>query len=287
MFTALDVTASDPVRGFVPAHNGTKMDFWGETVVSEQPQHDGQPSEEGDLFEDIRRFLSEQSGDDIYEDFRAAFQGARGFVNRELRDMEEYGRMVRTLERLLEDEFPDTFSAPLRARLAEMLYIYGLAHYSLLQQSTGDEGEEAAEAEEAETARPLVIYDLWFPQDVAIEQAQDGYYLHLSDGRIDLSLYLGSEPNERGALVDLVDHWGYAAANTPPGESMPPPGERITPVLTVELDYGGSEMVDAEDHVDILFLDNNGEPIVRMHARSGELRTIVDELQNVGHDDSI
>ncbi len=258
----------------------------GETTVSEQPEHEGQSNEE-DLFEDIRRFLSEQSGDDIYEDFRAAFQGARGFVNRELRDMEEYSRMVRTLERLLEDEFPGTFSAPLRSRLAETLYIYGLAHYSLLQQSTGDDEEESTDEEDSETARPLVIYDLWFPQDVAIEQAQDGYYLHLSDGRIDLSLYLGADPNERGALVDLVDHWGYAAANTPPGESVPPPGERITPVLTVELDYGGSEMVDAEDHVDILFLDNNGEPIVRMHARSNELRTIVDELQNVGRDGAL
>ncbi len=255
--------------------------------MSEQPEHEGQPNDEEDLFEDIRRFLGEQSGDDIYEDFRAAFQGARTFVNRELREMEEYSRMVRTLERLLEDEFPGTFSAPLRSRLAEMLYVYGLAHYSLLQQSTGDEDEETEEDEDQEAARPLVIYDLWFPQDVAIEQAQDGYYLHLSDGRIDLSLYLGSEPNERGALVDLVDHWGYAAANTPPGESAPPPSERITPVLTVELDYGGSEMVDAEDHVDILFLDNNGEPIVRMHARSGELRTIVDELQNVGRDGAI
>jgi len=255
--------------------------------VSEHPEHENQSNEE-DLFEDIRRFLGEQSGEDIYEDFRAAFQGARGFVNRELRDMEEYGRMVRTLERLIEDEFPGTFSAPLRSRLAETLYIYGLAHYSLLQQQGGLEGEEAAdEDDDSDTARPLVIYDLWFPQDVAIEQAQDGVYLHLSDGRIDLSLYLGSEPNERGALVDLADHWGYAAANTPPGETTQQGGERITPVLTVELDYGGSEMVDAEDHIDILFLDNNGEPIVRMHARANELRAIVDELQNLGHDESI
>ena len=104
--------------------------------MSEHPEHENQSNEE-DLFEDIRRFLGEQSGEDIYEDFRAAFQGARGFVNRELREMEEYGRMVRTLERLLEDEFPGTFSAPFRSRLAETLYIYGLAHYSLLQQQKG------------------------------------------------------------------------------------------------------------------------------------------------------
>jgi hypothetical protein len=259
----------------------------GDTPVAEQPQPENQPNEEEDLFEDIRRFLGEQSGDDIYEDFRAAFQGARGFVNRELRSMEEYGRMIRTLERLLEDEFPGTFTGPLRSRLAEALYIYGLAHYSLLQQQGDtDDEEEGEDREEHETARPLVIYDLWFPQDIAIEGAQDGYYLHLSDGRIDLSLYLGSEPNERGALVDLVDHWGYAATNSPPGEP-PNSGERITPVLTVELDYGGSELVDAEDHVDILFLDHNGEPIVRMHARAAELRAIVDELQNIGRGEEL
>ncbi|MCZ2095593.1 MAG: hypothetical protein LC121_04865, partial [Anaerolineae bacterium] len=52
--------------------------------------------------------------------------------------------------------------------------------------------------------------------------------------------------------------------NSPPGEP-PNSGERITPVLTVELDYGGSELVDAEDHVDVLFLDHNGGHVV--HAR--------------------
>lgn len=254
------------------------------STVAEEPGYHDPSGEEEELFEDIRRFLAEQSGDEIYEDIRAAFQGARGFVNRELRNMEEYSRMVRTLERLIEDEFPGAFNAATRARLAEMLYTYGLAHYSLLQQQFGAEagGEEAGEEEE-EVTRPLVIYDLWFPQDIAIEHAEDGYYLHLSDGRIDLSLYLGAEPNERGALTDLVDHWGYAASNTPPGETAPG-GERITPVLTVELDYGGSELVDADDHVDILFLDHNGEPIVRMHARSGELRSIIDELQTIEHD---
>src|SRR5690606_25687085 len=130
-------------------------------------------------------------------------------------------RMVRTLERLLEDEFPGTFTGALRSKLAETLYIYGLAHYSLLHQQDGDvtSEDDADERGDHDTSRPLVIYDLWFPQDIAIENASDGYYLHLSDGRIDLSLYLGSEPNERGALVDLVDHWGYAASHTPPGEA--------------------------------------------------------------------
>lgn len=249
--------------------------------MSEEPEFRDHPGEEEDLFEDIRRFLAEQAGDEIYEDIRAAFQGARGFINRELRNMEEYGRMIRTLERLVEDEFPGMFSGPLRTRLAETLYAYGLAHYSLLQQQGVPEVQAGPhEDDEDERNRPLIIYDLWFPQDVAIEHAEDGYYLHLSDGRIDFSLYLGSEPNERGALVDLVDHWGYAASNTPPGEPQPP-GDRITPVLTVELDYGGSELVDAGDHVDILFFDHTGEPIVRMHARSTELRTIVDELQTI------
>ncbi|HLI50160.1 MAG TPA: hypothetical protein VKU87_00105 [Thermomicrobiaceae bacterium] len=251
--------------------------------MSEPPQPSG---EEGDLFDDIRSFLAEQAGDGIYDDIRAAFQGARGFINRELRSMDEYGRMIRTLERLIEDEFPREFDPKLRNRLAETLYTYGLAHYSLLQQpGEADSGEAAeGETEDEDVNRPLVIYDLWFPQDIALEHADDGFYLHLSDGRIDLSLYLGEEPNERGALVDLVDHWGYAATNTPPGERVTS-GERITPVLTVELDYSGSEMVDADDHVDILFLDHNGEPIVRMHARSTDLRSIIDELQTIDQGD--
>ena len=252
--------------------------------MANQPEYQEHGDGEEDLFEDIRRFLAEQSGDELYEDFRAAFQGAAAFVNRELRPMDEYARMIRTLERLLEDEFPSTFSPSLRTRLAETLYIYGLAHYSLLQQQVEPEVEPEQEEEETEderTARPLIIYDLWFPQDVAVEQAQDGYYLHLSDGRIDLSLYLGGEPNERGALVDIVDHWGYAAANTAATAESGPPIDRITPVLTVELDYSGSELVNADDHVDILFLDNDGEPIVRMHARTDELRAIVDELQTI------
>ena len=255
-----------------------------EINVANQPEYQEHGDGEEDLFEDIRRFLAEQSGDELYEDFRAAFQGAAAFVNRELRPMDEYARMIRTLERLLEDEFPSTFSPSLRTRLAETLYIYGLAHYSLLQQQVEPEVEPEQEEEETEderTARPLIIYDLWFPQDVAVEQAQDGYYLHLSDGRIDLSLYLGGEPNERGALVDIVDHWGYAAANTAATADSGPPIDRITPVLTVELDYSGSELVNADDHVDILFLDNDGEPIVRMHARTDELRAIVDELQTI------
>ncbi|MDI3339803.1 MAG: hypothetical protein QJR03_04650 [Sphaerobacter sp.] len=255
--------------------------------MSEEPGYREHSEDDEDLFEDIRRFLAEQAGDEVYEDIRAAFQGARSFINRELRSMEEYARMIRTLERLVEEEFPGEFSGPVRARLAEMLYAYGLAHYSLLQQQGPIEVEVEPEPEEESAAnRPLVIYDLWFPQDIAIEHAEDGYYLHLSDGRIDLSLYLGADPNERGALVDLVDHWGYASANTPPGEYQPP-GERITPVLTVELDYEGSELVDADDHVDILFFDHNGEPIVRMHARAGELRAIIDELQTIGNDGAL
>ena len=273
-------------RSDVPRHRSAaaRRDIGGKLTVSENVEQNDHSADEDELFEDIRRFLSEQAGDEIYEDIRAAFQGARSFVNRELRNMEEYSRMIRTLERLIEDDFPGAFSANLRSRLADTLYIYGLAHYSLLQQQPGSESaeEEAEESEEA-TSRPLVIYDLWFPQDVAVEHAQDGYYLHLSDGRIDLSLYLGTDPNERGALVDLVDHWGYAASNTPPGESSQH-GERITPVLTVELDYSGSELVGADDHVDVLFFDHNGEPIVRMHARASELRLIVDEIQTFEHD---
>lgn len=257
--------------------------------MADHPEHEhhDNDNEEQDLFEDIRSFLASQAGDEIYEDIRAAYQGARGFVNRELRQMEEYHRMVRALELLLEEEFSGMLNPHLRSRMAEVLYAYGLAHYSLLQHPLESEEAEPGKEEPDEAAtgsRPLVIYDLWFPQDVAIEQAQDGYYMHLSDGRIDLTLYLGTGPNERSALLDLVDHWGYAAASdNPPGN--PQPGEeRITPILTIELDYAGSELIDADDHVDIIFFDNKNEPIVRMHARAGELRMIIDEMQAVEQD---
>jgi hypothetical protein len=241
------------------------------------------------LFEAIQRFLAEQSGDTIDSDLRAAFREARRFVQRELRGRPEYERMLRSLERLLEDEFPGLFTAPVRSHLAETLYLYGLAHFSLLQgQGSGSlspsEPLADSEGEERETeARPLVIYDLWFPQDIALEHAEDGYYLHVSDGRIDLALYLGAEPNERGALSDLLGHLRYALTHAPPGEPAHQ-RDRITPVLTVELDYSGSELIEANDHVDILFLDPEGEPIVRMHARSTELRLIVDEIQAIGRD---
>jgi hypothetical protein len=256
--------------------------------MSENPERDQHNDEEGDLFEDIRSFLNAQAGDEIYEDIRAAYQGAQGFVNRELRPMEEYNRMLRALEMLLEEEFSGMLNPHLRGRMAEVLYTYGLAHYSLLQHPAGSEESEPdiseGEDEEAGGSRPLVIYDLWFPQDIAIERAQDGYYMHLSDGRIDLTLYLGTSANERSALVDLVDHWGYAAAaNNPPGV-VQPESDRITPMLTIELDYAGSELVDADDHVDVIFFDDKNEPIVRMHARAAELRMIVDELQSLEQD---
>ncbi len=255
--------------------------------MSEHPERDHQHDEEGDLFEDIRSFLNSQSGDEIYEDIRAAYQGARTFVDRELRQMEEYNRMLRALERLLEEEFSGMLNPHLRGRMAEVLYNYGLAHYSLLQHPV--ESEEAEPDKGDETGgtggtRPLVIYDLWFPQDIAIERAQDGYYMHLSDGRIDLTLYLGTSANERNTLVDLVDHWGYAAAAESPAASIDPGSDRIMPVLTIELDYSGSELIDADDHVDIIFFDSRSEPLVRMHARAAELRMIVDELQALEQD---
>ena len=58
-------------------------------------------------------------------------------------------------------------------------------------------------------------------------------------------------------------------------------------MLTIELDYSGSELVDAHDHVDVLFFDDEGEPIVRMHARASDLRAIVDEMQAAERDDSL
>lgn len=259
--------------------------------MAEEPIRDGQPTED-DLFEAIQRFLAEQTGDELDADLRAAYDGARRFVQQQLQGRPELARLLLALERLIESEFPGLFTAPVRSRLAEMLYTYGIAHLLLLQGQripalpiTPEPYSEAEDEEEDDggEARPLVIYDLWFPHDVALEQAEDGYYLHVSDGRIDLALYLGEEPNERGALTDLLNHLRYARAHTPPGEPLAE-SDRITPVLTVELDYSGSELVEANDHVDILFLDPDGEPIVRMHARAAELQLIVEELQATGPD---
>jgi len=256
--------------------------------VAEQPIRDQfQPDDE--LFEAIQRFLREQSSDTIDAELRRALQEARRYIDRELRDRPEFERMLQALERVVEDEFPGAFTAPVRARLAELLYRYGLAHFWLVHGrelpewlAPVDETEEEGPAP-AEEPRPLVIYDIWFPQDIALEHADDGYYLHISDGRIDLSLYLGEEPNERGALTDLLGHYRHALTHAPHGEPAEP-SDRLTPVLTVELDYSGSELVEANDHVDVLFLDPHGEPIVRMHARAAELRLILEELQAIGRD---
>lgn len=260
--------------------------------MSENPEREPHNDDEVDLFEEIRSYLNQQSGDEIYEDIRAAYQGAQGFVKRELLEMEEYKRMLRALEKLLEEEFSGMINPNLRGRMAEVLYTYGLAHYSLLQHPAEEDEDDSSseepnkESRDGSGSRPLIIYDLWFPQDIAIERAQDGYYMHLSDGRIDLTLYLGTSANERSALVDLVDHWGYAAAADAPPGSVQPGNDRITPMLTIELDYAGSELIDAEDHVDIIFFDEKSEPLVRMHARAAELRMIVDELQALEQDSS-
>jgi hypothetical protein len=259
-------------------------------TVSENPERNMHNEDDGDLFEEIRSFLNQQSGDEIYEDIRAAYQGAQGFVKRELLEMEEYQRMLRALEKLLEEEFSGMINPNVRGRMAEVLYTYGLAHYSLLQHPADEEATPTEpstdESRENGGSRPLIIYDLWFPQDIAIERAQDGYYMHLSDGRIDLTLYLGTSANQRSALVDLVDHWGYAAASDRPPGGIQPGTDRITPMLTIELDYAGSELIDADDHVDIIFFDEKSEPLVRMHARAAELRMIVDELQALEQDSS-
>jgi len=240
-------------------------------------------SGEEKLFDDIREFLSTQSVDRIYDDLAKAYAFASAFVERELRGIDEWERMMRGLEKLVDDIFGAEMEGEQRVKMAEALYLYGLAHYSLMQQAgIGDDGAESGDDEE-DSAKPLVIYDVWFPGDIAIERADDGLYLHISDGRIDISLYLGTAPNERGALVDLVDHWGYAASNIGPIEREVDAGG-TTPMLTIEIDYGGSELVDAHDHVDVLFFDDEGEPLVRMHARASDLRAIVDELQSAERD---
>jgi len=249
--------------------------------MSAPDERHGHSSGEEKLFDDIREFLTEQSADRIYEDLSEAYAFASQFVDRELRDIDEFGRMLRALEKLVDDIFGATEDPAKRAKMAEILYIYGLAHYSLMQQVFGSSSDAKSDDDDDddETSRPLVIYDVWFPSDIAIERAQDGLYLHISDGRIDISLYLGESTHERGALVDLVDHWEYATANTGPIDREADLTDSV-PLLTIELDYSGSELVDAHDHVDILFFDDEGEPVVRMHARATDLRAIVDELQS-------
>lgn len=237
----------------------------------------GPAGNEDDLFDDIREFLSEQSGDRIYEELSRAYQLAEAFANRELSGRSEYARMLRAIERLVDDAMEEPISPEFRAKLAEVLYFYGLAHYSLLQH-VADESVEGEKERGSDAARPLVIYDVWFPNEVALERSDDGCYLHISDGRLDVSLYLGDTPNSRGALVDIVDHWGYAASNTEPTDDLPSLASSI-PLLTIELDYAGSEIVDASDHVDVLLFDDQGEPVVRIHARAGDLRAMVDEMQ--------
>jgi hypothetical protein len=246
---------------------------------SERPEQN--PDDE--LFDEIREFLAEQSGDQVYEELSRAYRLARSFAERELAGTSDYARMLRGIERLLEDILVDKPDTELRESLPEMLYLYGLAHYSILQQISDDLGTGADDDE----ARPLVVYDIWFPDHIGIESTDDGYFLHVGDGRIDVSLFLGSTPNERGALVELVDHWEYAAANTQPTPGGPDLSESV-PMMAIEMDYAGSELVDAGDHVDILLFDHRGEPLVRIHARDSDLRAIVDEIQAiVPPDDSL
>jgi hypothetical protein len=250
--------------------------------MSAPDDRSGQSSEE-QLFDDIREFLSAQSVDRIYDDLAQAYAYASAFVDRELRGIDEFDRMLRGLEKLVDDVFGGELAPEMRSKLAEVLYLYGLAHYSLMQQVGLTETDDTEDAKDEDAARPLVIYDVWFPTDIAIERAQDGLYLHVSDGRVDISVFLGMSPNERGALVDLVDHWGYAASNIGPMERDADIGGTV-PMLTIEIDYAGSELVDAHDHVDVLFFDHEGEPLVRMHARATDLRAIVDELQAAERD---
>jgi hypothetical protein len=250
----------------------------------EPPEGAGGPGSEEQLFDDIREFLQMQSGDRVYDELARAYNTASMFVERELRGLDEYGRMLRGLEKLVVEQLGDLVPEDQRERVAEVLYLYGLAHYTILQQaSVGMSEAGVPDLPDDDSAQPLVIYDIWFPSDIAIERAQDGLYLHVSDGRIDLSVFLGGSPNERGALVDLVDHWGYAASNTGPSERDTDLSGTV-PMLTIEIDYNGSELVDAHDHVDVLFFDDSGEPVVRMHARTSELRGIIDELQSAERD---
>lgn len=235
---------------------------------------------EESLFDEITEFLAEQSGDRIYEELTTAYALADTFAERELRGRIEYARMLRGIERLIDDGFGDEISQPLRGRLAEFLYLYGLAHYTLLQQSIEESEKQEAETA-ARTARPLTIYDVWFPSDIALERGDDGFYLHISDGRVDVTIFLGMTPNERGALVDFVDHWEYATANTQTTPGSGPDLASSVPLLAIEMDYAGSDLINAEDHVDVLLFDDQGEPVIRIHAKDSDLRAMVDEMQAI------
>ena len=252
-----------------------------------EPTERPEPHADDELFDDIREYLAEQSGDQVYEELSAAYRLARNFAQRELVGRPEYTRMLRGIDKLLDDVLGDRSDAALMLEtLAEVVYLYGLAHYSILQQLSDDIDDDAEDGDER-TARPLVVYDIWFPDNIGIESTDDGYFLHVGDGRIDVSIFLGTLPNERGALVELVDHWEYATANTQAIPRGPDLTESV-PMMAIEMDYAGSELVDAGDHVDILLFDHRGEPLVRIHARDSDLRAIVDEIQAiVPPDDSL
>jgi len=244
-----------------------------------EPEERPESHADDDLFDDIREYLAEQSGDQVYEELSDAYRMARDFAQRELMGRAEYTRMLRGIDKLLDDVLGDRSEEALKETLAEVVYLYGLAHYSILQQLS-DEIDEVGDEDDEQTARPLVVYDIWFPDNIGIESTDDGYFLHVGDGRIDVSIFLGTLPNERGALVDLVDHWEYATANTHATPRGPDLGESV-PMMAIEMDYAGSELVDASDHVDVLLFDHRGEPLVRIHARDSDLRAIVDEIQAI------
>ncbi|CAN5652600.1 hypothetical protein BH23CHL2_BH23CHL2_30610 [soil metagenome] len=244
-----------------------------------KPDERPEPHADDELFDDIREYLAEQSGDQVYEELSRAYRMALGFAQRELIGRPEYTRMLRGIDRLLDDIIGARSDPELKENLAEVIYLYGLAHYSILQQLSED-GDDADIDEDGQTARPLIVYDIWFPDNIGIENTDDGYFLHIGDGRIDVSVFLGLTPNERGALVDLVDHWEYATANTQAIPRGPDLSESV-PMMAIEMDYAGSELVDANDHVDVLLFDHRGEPLVRVHARDSDLRAIVDEIQAI------
>lgn len=236
---------------------------------------------EDDLFDEIREFLAEQSGDRIYEELSRAYTLAEAFAERELRGHAEYARMLRGIERLVDDVIGNEIGPEMRSRFAEILYLYGLAHYSLLQQSHEELG--SGKSGPPNIARPLIVHDIWFPGEIAMEETEDGYYLHITDGRIDVSLFLGESPNDRGAVVDFVDHWEYASANTE-GVMERPDLTGSVPLMAIEMDYAGSDIIDASDHVDLLLFDHRGEPVVRIHARDSDLRDMLDAMQNSEND---
>ncbi len=214
------------------------------------------------------------------KNFPGPTNSRKSFAERELAGRSEYIRMLRGIDKLLEDILGDYTAADLKDRLAEVMYLYGLAHYSILQQLSDDVTDDD-DLDDSDAARPLIVYDIWFPDNIGVESTDDGYFLHVGDGRIDCSVFLGTFAQRtwraRGTRRPLGVRDSANTQSVPRGPDL----SESVPMMAIEMDYSGSELVDAGDHVDVLLFDHRGEPLIRIHARDSDLRAIVDEIQAI------